>query len=183
MRMWGDKIDSLHVAAGTIFNEVIELFLLLFNTIRASYCIANILSLTLNKLCVFVVQRKRSMAVLVWPGLFSSLSMALERCNGMEEYDKKQIFTIQIPNSKRTALLDRYLNCQLSRIGLYFILYLLYWHLDYIVHFILYLEIHIRLLNQNVCFIYWTNVLTSYCVCVCFLLEGHEVVNRGTTLY
>ncbi|XP_023734896.1 uncharacterized protein LOC111882766 isoform X2 [Lactuca sativa] len=37
-----------------------------------------------------------------------------ERCNGLEEYERKQIFTIQIPNSKRTALMDsksEYVRC------------------------------------------------------------------------
>ncbi|KVI12501.1 WD40 repeat-containing protein [Cynara cardunculus var. scolymus] len=44
--------------------------------------------------------------------LHSSLSMGLERRNGVEEYDGKQIFTIGIPNSKQTPLLDRYIKCQ-----------------------------------------------------------------------
>ncbi|XP_024966186.1 uncharacterized protein LOC112506409 isoform X2 [Cynara cardunculus var. scolymus] len=46
--------------------------------------------------------------------LHSSLSMGLERRNGVEEYDGKQIFTIGIPNSKQTPLLDsksEYVRC------------------------------------------------------------------------
>ncbi|CAH1434212.1 unnamed protein product [Lactuca virosa] len=48
--------------------------------------------------------------------LHSSLPMGSEseRCNGLEEYERKQIFTIQIPNSKRTALMDsksEYVRC------------------------------------------------------------------------
>lgn len=42
--------------------------------------------------------------------LHSSLSMGSEGCNGVEDHDKKQIFTLQIPNSKRTALMDRYVS-------------------------------------------------------------------------
>ncbi|CAI9300357.1 unnamed protein product [Lactuca saligna] len=44
----------------------------------------------------------------------SELESESERCNGLEEYERKQIFTIQIPNSKRTALMDsksEYVRC------------------------------------------------------------------------
>lgn len=46
--------------------------------------------------------------------LHSSLSMGLERHNGVEEYGGKQIFTIEIPNSKQTSLMDsksEYVRC------------------------------------------------------------------------
>ncbi|KAI3693829.1 hypothetical protein L1987_76782 [Smallanthus sonchifolius] len=46
--------------------------------------------------------------------LHSSLPMGLARSNGVEEYEKKQIFTIQIPNLNRTGLMDsksEYVRC------------------------------------------------------------------------
>ncbi|KAL8253963.1 hypothetical protein R6Q59_032184 [Mikania micrantha] len=46
--------------------------------------------------------------------LHSSLPMGLIRCNGVEEYENKQIFTIQIPNSNRIGLMDsksEYVRC------------------------------------------------------------------------
>nr|XP_043621149.1 WD repeat-containing protein 6 [Erigeron canadensis] len=44
----------------------------------------------------------------------NSLPMGLEKCNGVKDYDKKQIFTFQIPNSKQAALMDsksEYVRC------------------------------------------------------------------------
>ncbi|PWA96476.1 transducin family protein / WD-40 repeat family protein [Artemisia annua] len=46
--------------------------------------------------------------------LHSSLSMGSEGCNGVEDPDKKQTFALEIPNSKRTALMDsksEYVRC------------------------------------------------------------------------
>ncbi|KAI7748445.1 hypothetical protein M8C21_007603 [Ambrosia artemisiifolia] len=46
--------------------------------------------------------------------LHSSLPMGFTKCNGVEEDEKKQIFTIQIPNPNRTGLMDsksEYVRC------------------------------------------------------------------------
>ncbi|KAM0015733.1 putative transcription factor WD40-like family [Helianthus debilis subsp. tardiflorus] len=46
--------------------------------------------------------------------LHSSLPMGLTRCNGVEDHERKQIFTIQIPNTNRTGRMDsksEYVRC------------------------------------------------------------------------
>lgn len=64
----------------------------------------------------------------------SPLPMGLTRCNGLEESDKKHIFTIQIPNSNRTGLMNRYVQCQnYYNASCTFLIYLISLHLG---HFI-----------------------------------------------
>ncbi|KAI3787476.1 hypothetical protein L1987_41973 [Smallanthus sonchifolius] len=192
MRMWGDKIDSIHVASGTIFNET-AIFRItwcldgsklvsvsddrsarIWEVLNAKNdsnnaaevtispssgpvlfghsarvwdcCMSDSLIITVGEDCTCRVWGldgtqlriiKEHIGRGVWRCLYdpvssllvtagfdsaikvhqlhSSLPMGLTRSNGVEEYEKKQIFTIQIPNSNRTGLMDSksdYVRCK-----------------------------------------------------------------------
>nr|GEV10943.1 hypothetical protein [Tanacetum cinerariifolium] len=196
VRMWGDKIDSLHVACGTIFNEII-----VWKVVRgdSTSCLDSPAEDGVIDLCdrrcqavpvCRLAEHKRSIFRITWsldgsklvsvsddrsariwevgtgqrdladgaevtvsrssgPVLFrhcarvwdccmcdslivtvgedctcvwgldgTQLKVIKEhmerRCHGVEDHDKKQIFSLQIPNSKRTALMDsksEYVRC------------------------------------------------------------------------